>query len=109
MFCYQVNGRGNNILIEPSESIKLPQHLIAARTFSPVVRGDHALMQIMNISPAAVTIYKGTKMGKITPLSDLLMVESTEQPTVPQPVPPNINLSDSNLSSDQQKELLALI
>ena len=72
------------------------------------MRGDHAYIQIMNISPAAITIYKGTKVGNITPLSELLMVESTEQPFLPQPVPPNIDLTDSDLSPDQQQELLAL-
>ena len=99
----------NSILIEPSENIKLPQHLIAARTLSPIVRGDHAFIQIMNISPAATTIYKGTKVGTITPLSELLMVESIEQPFFPQSVPPNIDLTDTDLSPDQLQELLALL
>jgi len=63
----------------------------------------------MNISPAATTIYKGTKMGNITPLSELLVVESPEQPVLSQSAPPDIDLTDSELSPDQQQELLALL
>ena len=65
----------------------------------------------MNISPAAVTIYKGTKVGNITSLSDLLMVdnEHIDHPPSPTPDLPNIDLTKSGLSSDQQQKLFTLL
>jgi len=95
----------NGILIEPSETIKLPQHVIAARTISPVLNGNQALIQVINVSPAPVTIYKNTRVGDITPLSELLTVDATEQP-LSQSAPLNVDLTDS---SDQQAELHALL
>ena len=58
----------NSILIEPTYNAKLPQHLMVARALSPVLSGRHALLQVMNNSPTAATIYKGTKVGIATPL-----------------------------------------
>ena len=79
----------NSILIEPTDNTKLPQHLMVGRTISPVLsdRHMHALLQVMNISPTAVTIYKGTKVGTITPLSELCMVDAIEHSSMSQSTP----------------------
>ena len=84
----------NSILIEPTDNAKLPQHLMAARALSPVLSGRHALLQVMNSSPTAATIYKGTKVGIATPLSELLMVDAIEQSSMSQPAP-NVDLTES--------------
>ena len=111
----------NSILIEPTDNAKLPQHLMAARALSPVLSGRRALLQVMNSSPTAATIYKGTKVGIATLLSELLMVDAIEQSSMSQPAPnvdltesmsqfdPNVDFTDSDLSTDQQRELLALL
>ena len=111
----------NSILIEPTDNTKLPQHLMTARTLSPVLSNRRALLQVMNISPTAVTIYKGTKLGTITPLSELCMVDATEQSSVSQSAldvdftesmsqfAPNVDFTESDLSAGQQQELLTLL
>lgn len=103
-----LQGNFSGILIEPSNTVKLPQHVIAARTISSIVCGNRALIEVINISPTAVTIYKNTKVGTITPLSELLMVDTNKQP-LPQSDLSNIDLTESDLSSDQRQQLLTLL
>ena len=91
-----------------TDNFKLPQHIIAARTLSPILGDNHAFTWVMNISPEAVTIYKGTSVGNITPLPELLMADAIEQP-VSHCVPLGVDSIDLRLSSDQQQELLALL
>ena len=64
-------------LIEPPASAKLPQHLLATRTLSPVLN-NHVLIQIMNMSPTSVKLYQGTKIGEVTPLADIHLVETQD-------------------------------
>ena len=108
----------NSILIEPTDNTKLPQHLMAARTCSPVLSDRCALLQVMKTSPTDITIYKGTKVGTITPLSELCMVDATEQSSMSQSAPdvdftesmsqfaPNVDFTELDLSTGQQQELL---
>ena len=110
----------NSILIEPTDNTKLPQHLMVARTRSPILSDRCALLQVMNISPTAITIYKGTKVGTITPLSELCMVDATKQSSMSQSVPhvdftesmskfaPNVDFTELDLSAGQQ-QLLTLL
>jgi len=65
-------------LIEPLAIAKLPQHLLAPRTLNPILN-DHALIQIMNISPTSVKLYQGVKIGEVTPLADVYLVETEGQ------------------------------
>ncbi|XP_065918839.1 uncharacterized protein [Dysidea avara] len=107
--------------IKPTDNTKLPQHLMVAKALSPVLSGRSALLQMMNSSPTAATIYKGTKVGIATPLSELLMVDAIEQSSMSQPASNvdltesmsqfdlNVDFTESDLSTDQQWELLALL
>ena len=110
----------NSILIEPTDNTKLPQHLMAARTCSPVLSDRCALLQMMKPSPTDITIYKGTKVGTITPLSELCMVDATEQSSMSQSAShvdftesisqfaPNVDFTELDLSTGQQ-QLLTLL
>ena len=51
-------------------------HVVVARIFSPVFNSTHAIAQVMNINPTAVTLYGGTKLGEFTPLEELLLVKT---------------------------------
>ena len=64
----------SNILVEPGTDANIPQRVLVARTFSPVFNDNHVVVQIMNISPAAVTICGGAKLGEFMPLTELLLV-----------------------------------
>ena len=104
----------SNILVEPSTAANAPKHILVARTFSPVFRDNHAVVQVINISPTAVTIYGGAKLGEFTPLTDLLLVESPQQQPCQQgtsTIPPmlDIDFTHSALSPSQQQDLLTLL
>ena len=101
----------SSVLVEPQCANKSLAHLLIARTFSSVNSDNCAVIQVVNTSPSPVTIYRGTTLGQFTPLSELLLVES-QPPASPSsdsfPLS-DINLSDSELSYNQQQELLALL
>jgi len=97
-------------LIEPLATVKLPQHLLAARTLSPIVN-DHAPIQIMNMSPTSVKLYQDTKIGEVTPLADVYLVETedSDPPALNTYKLPSIDLTGAAISIPQRKELLALL
>ena len=111
----------NSILIELTVNTKLPQHLMAARTLSPVLSDWRALLQVMNISPTAVTIYEENKVGTIKLLSELFMVDANEQSSMSQSTPdvdftesmsqfvPNVHFTESDFSAGQQQEFFTLL
>ena len=102
----------SSVLIELQCPDSSPSHISIARTFSSVNNNSLAIIQVMNISPIPVTIYQGTTLGKFTPLSELLLVES-QQPASPATSSPttlsDIDLTGSVLSPDQQQELFTLL
>ena len=86
-------------LIESLATAKLPQHLLAARTHSPVLN-NHALIQIMNMSPTSVKLYQGNKIGEVTPLADIHLVETqdSKSPAINTCEFPNIDVTGSTVS-----------
>ena len=88
--------------IEPLSTAKLPQHLLAARTLSPVFN-NHALIQVINMNLTSVKLYLGTKIGKVTPVPDIHLVENHDfkSPTVTTHELPEIDLMGSTMSSAQ--------
>ena len=59
----------SNILVEPSTAANVPKDVLVARILSPVFCDNHAVVQVMKISPTAVTICGGAKLGEFTPLT----------------------------------------
>ena len=57
----------SNIMVEPGTATNIPKHVLVARSFSPVFNDNHAVIQVMNISRTAVTIYSNAKLGEFTP------------------------------------------
>ena len=49
-------------LVDPSTQSLM--HIGVAWSMSPLANGTDILLQVMNISPTPVTIYKGTKLAK---------------------------------------------
>ena len=95
---------------EPLSTAKLSQHLLAARTLSPVFN-NHALIQVINMNLTSVKLYLGTKIGKVTPVPDIHLVENHDfkSPTVTRHKLPEIDLMGYTMSSAQQQKLLALL
>ena len=100
----------SNILVEPDATANIPKHVFVARTFSPVFNSTHAIVQVMNINPTAVTLYGGTKLGEFTPLEELLLVETPcQNSSLNCPPKLNIDFTHGTLSLSQQQDLLNLL
>ena len=61
-------------LIEPVAS--LPKHLCVARSLGRVSFRGSILVQMMNVSPAVVNVYKGTQLGQFVPQRNITLMES---------------------------------
>ena len=101
----------SNILVEPSTATNIPKY---ARTFSPVFCDNHTVVQVMNISPTAVTIYGGAKFKEFTPLTELLLLQSPQQQPCQQhlstiPLMLNIDFTHSIRSPSQQQNHFTLL
>ena len=97
-------------LVEPSNS-SLPKNLCIARSLSQVLPGKEIVMQVMNISPTPVTVYKGMRLGEAIPRRSILLVDN-KQPRVQAQTDhsmPDFDLDDSNLSSLEKTQLTNLL
>ena len=54
----------------------LPKHLCAARSLGRVLSEGSILVQVMNVSPTAVKVYKGIQLGQFVPQRNLILMES---------------------------------
>ena len=93
------------MLVEPMET--LPHQLHVARSLSSCCN-NQVTVQVLNVSPSPVTLYKGMSLGKVTPGDDALLVceESTETHT------PGLSFDDlhlPNLSETEKSTLLGLL
>eukprot|EP00731_Ephydatia_muelleri_P010420 Em0005g1006a len=61
-------------LIEPATV--LPKHLCVARSLGQVLSEGSILVQVMNVSPTAVKVYKGIQLGQFVPQRNLILIES---------------------------------
>ena len=70
-----IHADGSMVLIEPISS--LPDYLYVACSLGLVENGQVAI-QVMNISPSPVRIFKGMRLGTTTPEHSILMVSQQE-------------------------------
>ena len=54
-----------------------PTHICVARSLSSLANGSDILLQVMNISPTPVIIYKGTKLATMVPEHSVMLVSHT--------------------------------
>ena len=96
--------------IEPSSAVSgLPKHVCVARSLSKVTSSNQVLLQIMNVSPSPVKMYKGMKLGCITPLQNILVTENENQPAVNTLPVPQVNLETSDLPPAEKSRFLNLL
>ena len=86
-----VKGKGCNGLVhegflEPSYSSNFPKHVLVARSLSEVGQDQKVVAQVMNISPDTVKLYKGMKVGELTPRQHVQVV-GEQEPDIPSPIP----------------------
>ena len=69
---------GSMVLIEPISP--LPDHLYVACSLGLVENGQVAI-QVMNVSPSPVRVFKGMRLGTATPEHNILLVSQQESST----------------------------
>ena len=57
-------------LIEPATV--LPKHLCVAHSLGRILSEGSILVQVMNVSPTAVKVYKGIQLGQFVPQRNLI-------------------------------------
>ena len=62
-------------MIEPA--VKLPKHLGVARSLGHVSSDGSIMVQVMNVSPCAVKVYRGVQLGVFVPQNDILLLENS--------------------------------
>ena len=89
-----------------------PTHICVAHSLSPLTNNTDILLQVMNISPTPVTIYKGTKLATMTPEHDVMLISHTTSPTDDNSTsPPTIldQIDLSHLTTEEHTELAKLL
>ena len=83
-------------LVEPMSCVP-PTYLCIVRTFSPVMSGKEVVLQVMNVSPTQITIYKSMRLGEATPRHNVMLVDD------------NINNVTATQQTDHRPRILTLI
>ena len=98
--------------MEPMSCVPL-MNLCIARTLSPVMLGKEVVLQVMNVSPTPITIYKGMKLGKATPRQNVMLVDdNTKNVTATQTdqsQAPDFNFDCLDLTSSEKTQLHNLL
>ena len=98
-------GNVTSVLVEPST--KLPTHMCLARSLSPLTNSADVVLQVMNISPTPVTIYKGMKLATASPQHSVLLVSDVSVVDDESPTQPLLlsKIDLSHLTPEEQTEL----
>ena len=93
------------MLVEPVET--LPHRLHVARSLSSCCN-NQVTIQVLNVSPSPVTVYKGMSLGRVTPGDDVLLVcEGSTETDVQSKSFDSLDLP--NLSDTERSTLLSLL
>ena len=98
-------------LIEPADAIGgLPKYLCVARSLSTITPANKVILQVMNISPSPIKVYKGMKLGQIVSKQNVLVVGQDDM-TIQNShgYTPEINLESSTLLPAEKTKLLDLL
>ena len=98
-------------LIEPMSGAP-STNVCLARSLSPVLSGKEVILQVMNISPTPVTIFKGMRLGEAIPRHSVLLVDNVKDIVTSQKdqlQTPNIDLDSTDLTSTEKAQLKDLL
>ena len=93
------------MLIEPV--LNLPNYLHVARSLSSI-HDNQVTIQIMNISPSPIKLFKGMKLGIVTPEQNIFFVSEDESKSTLQ-IPSFDDLDFLYLPSTERTELVNLL
>ena len=98
-------------LVEPSDTIgNLPKHLCVARSLATITPDNMVIVQVVNVSPSPIKMYRGMKLGQITPRESILIINQGDvKAHNNNSCVPDFNLDSSILSPSEQAKLLDLL
>ena len=105
---------GREGFVEPLSTTRtgIPKGILVARTLTQVGTSQNIVLEVTNISPTPTKVYKGTTLGTFTPMDDICVVNSVQDDET-QPGntarPPEVDLTETDLSPTQCHELLDLL
>ena len=67
------------------------------------------ILQVVNASPTATTVYKGTKLETFTPIGQVQLISNVQESHCETKAPLQIDLTTTELSQTEQRELLELL
>ena len=98
-------------MIEPA--VKLPKHLGVARSLGHVSSDGSIMVQVMNVSPCAVKVYRGVQLGVFVPQNDLLLLENSNMAALvsgdSKSAGVKLNLDCSEVSEKEKQKLRNLL
>ena len=95
------------MLVEPVET--LPHQLHVARSLSSCCN-NQVTIQVLNVSPSPITVYRGMSLGRVTPGDDVLLVCEGSTETDAQSTSVSFDSLDlPNLSDTERSALLGLL
>ncbi|KAL5479659.1 hypothetical protein EMCRGX_G023211 [Ephydatia muelleri] len=98
-------------MIEPA--VKLPKHLCVARSLGHVSSDGSIMVQVMNVSPCAVKVYRGVQLGVFVPQNDLLLLENSNMAALvfgdSKSAGVKLNLDCSEVSEKEKQKLRNLL
>ena len=98
-------------MIEPA--VKLPKHLGVARSLGHVSSDGSIMVQVMNVSPCAVKVYRGVQLGVFVPQNDLLLLENSNMAALvsgdSKSAGVKLNLDCSEVSEQEKQKLRNLL
>ena len=96
----------NNVTCFFIESLeKLPAQFCVARSISPLVGDNEIIIQVMNVNPTPLTLYKGMKLVTATPEKNVLLITQDSSQTHHNH-PPLESVNFSHLTASEQEEIL---
>ena len=85
----------------------MPKHVMVARSLGCVGWNGEVPLQIMNVGPGPIKLFKGTRVGYFTPIGQILVIEKPAKELVEQSTPQfPLSGSQSPLSAGQKTELM---
>ena len=99
-------------LVEPMSGAP-HMSLCILRTLSPVTLRKVVILQMMNVSPTPITIYKGMKLGEAPPRNNVMLVHGNINDVVAiqtdQSQAPDFNFDRSHLTFSEETQLQNLL
>ena len=99
-------------LIEPSNLLAIPKHVLVARSLNQVNKDLHTDIQVVNVSPGPITLAKGTSLGIFIPPCNVFVVNSSmngAKPVADPSAPLDYDLLSSDLSPQEQQQLHSVL